>query len=200
MEANNEIAWKLVEVKASELIPNPKNPKTKTKRGIARLNHSLSKFGVVFDGIINADNRIIDGHSRWEKSKPEDILHVFKPSRLLTDEEYIEMNAVFDMAAAGEVNMEIIDDILTDEQMDEWEMDKRVKEAKERSKGAVYPLVPQFNEKYDAIVIICDNDIDTLFIKNALGLGREQSYKNSLVKETSVCTAKQFIEMWNGKA
>lgn len=53
------ITWQLKEVKASDLKPNPKNPKKRDKDGFLRLQKSLGKFGHVFDGIANKDLSVV---------------------------------------------------------------------------------------------------------------------------------------------
>ena len=121
------IKWTLVEVKASELKPNPKNPKKRNSKGFNRLQKSLEKFGRVFDGIINSDMTLIDGHSRYELAKPDQILRVFKPSRKLTVKEYSEMNAIYDMAKAGDIDEQILEENFTEDFFSEWDMTKEIK-------------------------------------------------------------------------
>ncbi len=99
--------------------------------------------------------------------------------------------------------MFMIEQILDEEVFQDWietEGKKKGEKISEKTKEAKYPLVPQYDEKYEAIVIICTNSIDTTFIKNALNIGREMSYKNTMVKETSIVTGKKFIDQWNKKS
>lgn len=120
------ITWSLRKVKASELKPNAKNPKKRDDAGFERLKKSLEKFGRVFDGIANADHSVIDGHSRLELSNPDDDLLFFFPSRKLSKKEYVEMNAMFDEAKAGSTDMQIVEQVFTEAQMDEWGLDKTI--------------------------------------------------------------------------
>ena len=122
------IKWTLVEVKASEIKLNPKNPKRRNDKGFKRLQKSLEKFGRVFDGIVNSDMTLIDGHSRHELSKPDDKLRVFKPSRKLTVKEYSEMNAIYDMAKAGDIDEQILEENFTEDFFSEWDMTKEIKQ------------------------------------------------------------------------
>lgn len=98
-----QIKWALVEVEREKLKVNPKNPKIRNEKGMKRLRKSLEKFGNVFDGIVNADYTIIDGHSRFEVSK-EKTARVFIPDRQLTEKEYTELNGIFDIARAGDID------------------------------------------------------------------------------------------------
>lgn len=125
------ITWTLKKVKASELKPNIKNPKKRDEDGFQRLKKSLEKFGKVFDGIANADYQVIDGHSRLELADPEEDLMFFFPSRKLSKKEYLEMNAMFDEAKAGTTDMQIVEEIFTEAQMDEWGLDKTIPDAVE---------------------------------------------------------------------
>lgn len=194
-----KITWSLKEVRASELKPNPNNPKQRDARGFKRLQKSLNKFGKVYDGIANADLSIIDGHSRFELNS-DDIVRVFVPSRQLDEKEYNEMNAIFDIAKAGETDQQILEENFDDEFFEEWEIDKKVAALKAANNGVKYPIVPEYDEKYDAIVIVCSTQTELTFIRNALALSKEKSYKNKTVGETHVLTGKKFIEQWQSKS
>lgn len=61
---------------------------------------------------------------------------------------------------------------------------------------AAYPLIPKFSEKYDAIIIVSTNEIDTHYIEQALSLGKMKSYKNEKVGKTHVIDVKHFKEQW----
>lgn len=119
---SKEIKWSLVEVLASDLKANPKNPKKRDQNGFLRLQKSLAKFGHVFDGIANKDMSLIDGHSRLELAEPNSKLRVFVPSRQLSEKEYLEMNAIFDLAKAGEIDLQILEEQFTEEFFEEWGM------------------------------------------------------------------------------
>lgn len=195
------ITWHTEVVKVTDLIENPNNPKRPDAKGRRRLLKSLNDFGVVMGGICNLDNMLIDGHSRKDVFLELGIkeVEVRKPSRMLSADEYKKMNAMFDVSSAGETDFSAIEQMFTEEVLEEWDL------SKPKSKGpaappAQYPLVPQFDEKYTAIIIVCEKSIDTTFIKNALGIERAKSYKNSYVGETSVVTAAQFIEKWQKKS
>lgn len=116
------IQWTLIQVNPNQLKPNPNNPKKRNEAGFKRLQKSLEKFGRVFDGIVNSDMTIIDGHSRLETAKEGEKLRVFKPSRKLSVSEYKEMNAIFDLSKAGDIDTQILEDQFTEEFFDEWEM------------------------------------------------------------------------------
>jgi hypothetical protein len=104
------ITWSSQRVEVSKIKPTPNNYKIKTELGMERLRHSLSKFGLAGNVVLNADCTLIDGNSRWESAKKngEKFLWASMPSRKLTAEEFTEMSAMFDFAKAGEVDFDRI--------------------------------------------------------------------------------------------
>ncbi|WP_210521906.1 hypothetical protein [Hymenobacter terricola] len=62
-----------------------------------------------------------------------------------------------------------------------------------------YPIVAEFSEKYDAVVIVCRNEIDANFVREVLGLDKAQSYKSKEVGTTRVIDAKLFCEKWKSR-
>lgn len=201
MSKKNEqapIKWKLVEVDKKQIRPNPNNPKIRNEKGYDKLAKITKKFGVIFDGIMNADYSLIDGHSRLEQY-PEGVGRYFVPDRQLSDDDEKELNALFDVARAGDPDMFMIEHILGDEAIEEWDASETDAKVKKKDLEAKYPLVPRYDEKYEAIVIMCTSSIDTTFIKDVLGIGKAMSYKNNKVKETSIITADQFLKKWKSK-
>jgi len=53
------------------LTPNPRNPRTHSRRQWRMIAASLRKFGFVNPILIDRNNRIIAGHGRWEAAKAE---------------------------------------------------------------------------------------------------------------------------------
>lgn len=206
-----QIIWEPKKVKLDDVIENPHNPKILSELGEERLQSSLSMFGLAGTIICNTDPAfpgkylIVDGHSRVREQKDKGTKQIWisLPDRPLTKDEYDKMNALFDVAKASEPDRFMIEQIVGDdlfsEFMGEGKANKKEQQYAKDEKNAKYPLVPQYDEKYEAIVIVCSNSIDTVFIKNALGISQEMSYKNKMVKETSVITARNFITKWTSK-
>jgi hypothetical protein len=119
------IIWEPKKVKVEDLVENPDNPKIINERGKKRLQHSLSKFGLAGTLIVNKDLTLIDGHSRKLDLQAKGIKEVWVtvPDRQLTDKEYKELNAVYDLAKAGEVDTMTIEAMLEDEVLDEWDLE-----------------------------------------------------------------------------
>ena len=68
--------------------------------------------------------------------------------------------------------------------------------------NCLYPIVPRFSEKHDALIIISDNETDTAFLESALQVRKEQSYKAHKQKpigKSMVITARRFQELWKSR-
>ena len=70
---------------------------------------------------------------------------------------------------------------------------------KESNATCVYPLVPKFSEKYDAVIIVSKNSIDTAFLETVLGIEKCQSYKNSRTGKAMVIDVDKFRKQWEEK-
>jgi hypothetical protein len=72
--------------------------------------------------------------------------------------------------------------------------------------NCIYHIVPKFSERYDAVIIVSDNETDTAFLKTVLELGKEQTYKNIVDEKNGgmgtsmVITAKRFGELWKSRS
>lgn len=197
------IQWKPLLVLVEQLKENPDNPKIITEGGKAKLRKSVGKFGLAGTIICNTDLTIIDGHSRKEWLMAEGIKEVYVsvPDRLLSPDEYREFNQVHDMIHAGELDKSLLDiDILNEwdnidfepDGFDELEPGNAVPEAK-------YPLVPRFDERYDALIIICKNEVDKTYIREVLGMQKSSCYKTAHVGESHIITSDKFIKQWKSK-
>ena len=61
------------------------------------------------------------------------------------------------------------------------------------------PIVPKFSEKYDAVIIISKNSIDTAFLETALKIGKEKSYKNSRTGKAMIIDVDHFKKALGGE-
>jgi hypothetical protein len=118
------IIWQPQKVKVADLKENPNNPKILNAKGKARLEILLGKFGLAGTIVCNKDLTIIDGHSRKRKLVEDTVTEVWVsvPSRQLTKKEYDEMNALFDLAKASDPDMQMIEETLSEETMEEYDL------------------------------------------------------------------------------
>ena len=69
--------------------------------------------------------------------------------------------------------------------------------------GPVNPkmaIVPQYLETYEAFIIVCQNQIDEVFMREALGLEElQKSYIDKKVRRANILTVEQFKEKWESR-
>lgn len=76
------------------------------------------------------------------------------------------------------------DEELTDEEI----------ESKYDDSNCLYPLIPIFDEQYNAIIIVCETRTELANVRSKLNITqRRQSYKNKFIGETNVITAKELF-------
>jgi len=119
MKKQPTIQWISKEVLVSSIAPTPGNYKIKTDMGKARFLASIKSFGRAGTVVCNYVGKfgditklvLIDGNSRLEQAKDnrETKIWASLPSRLLTASEFKEMSAIFDLAKAGDVDMNRIE-------------------------------------------------------------------------------------------
>lgn len=116
------ITWEPKKMLLADLKENPDNPKIINEVGKKRLHTSLSKWGLAGTFVANSDGTIIDGHSRKADLEEQGVKEIWVsvPSRPLTEQEYKEMNALFDVAKAGEPDMMVIQEIMAAD-LEEWD-------------------------------------------------------------------------------
>lgn len=195
-----------------ELIDSEYNPKKCSPKEENDIRNSIIKFGIVDPLIVNMhkgrENIIIGGHQRKRICKelgftemPCVILDLEKPDEM-------ELNLRLSKNTAS-IDEELVVKNFTKEIMEAvgYQMEK-VKSAVSSyedkfnsitNNDCVYPLVPKFSEKYDCVIIISKNSIDTTYLKNALGISKAQSYKNSRTGESMVIDIEQFKKQWESE-
>lgn len=203
------LEWITVQRKWVELIPYKHNPRVMSAEQKRALEGSLQKFNVVEIPVINADDTLIAGHQRAEVmiaiGRGEETTDVRMPSRLLTELELKEYNI-----ASNAIRGNFVDEILREHfaevdlkslGVDLPDIDKLLgQDAVSRERKPVYPIVAEFSEKYDAFVIVSENEIDSNFIREVLQLATLQSYKNESIGQTNVIRAKEFIKRWKSRS
>lgn len=96
--------WKHELRKITDLIPNPKNPRTITEKTLRGLRQSLQDNGYTHRIIVDQNNKILSGHARWLVMKEEDpnaVIEVLVAQRPLTEQE--EKNAILGHNVLGGV-------------------------------------------------------------------------------------------------
>jgi hypothetical protein len=65
----------------------------------------------------------------------------------------------------------------------------------EKIDDPTFPLVPRLNEKYDYVMIFCENETDWNWLQTKLELQREKSYKSDAIAVSHVVTVARFQEL-----
>lgn len=211
MKTQIKLEWGTEKRLVKDLIAYEHNPRVMNAKQRKALEDSLAKFDLVEIPVADADNTIIAGHQRIDVlvalGRLEDTIDVRVPNRKLTELELKEYN-IASNAIKGDWLDNVLAEHFTEIDFDKYGIDlSRVQEELEQkdkltataTEKPVYPIVAKFSEKYDAFVIVCDNAVDIVHLREILGLGREQSYKCNAVGQTHVITAKSFIEKWENR-
>jgi hypothetical protein len=205
------LIWENVRRKVKDLVPYEFNPRKMDAKQRKNLENSLTKFGLVEIPVLDFDNVIIAGNQRVAVlaglGKLEEEIDVRFPNRKLTELELKEYNV-----ASNAIKASWVDDMLhkhfSELDLDKYglnnaDLDEQLEQQRKlletQTEDPVYPVVAKFSEKYDAIIITIDNEVDYTHIKELLGLETMASYKSSAVGMSHVITAKQFCEKWESR-
>lgn len=107
-------------------------------------------------------------------------------------------NAVGDKAGWDEAELaEVLAEVGPVPGFDEGDIDKLIAKLQPEQDKAepTYPLVPRLNEKYDYVMIFCENETDWTWLQTRLELRREKSYKSSAVATSHVVTVARLQEL-----
>lgn len=104
--------------KITDLVPNPKNPRTITEKTLNGLRQSLKDNGYTHRIIVDKHNKILSGHARWLVMKADDpnaVIEVLVAQRELTAQEEKDailghnvLGGIWDIEAA-QMNFEPLD-------------------------------------------------------------------------------------------
>lgn len=114
----DQITWVTEKRRVDDLIDNPKNPRTLSKKTHKELLDSFEKFGYCETVAINLDNMIIAGHQRTHIMKElgwgDREIEVRVPCRKLTQKE-AESYLLISNKVTGDFDMDLL--------ANEWEID-----------------------------------------------------------------------------
>jgi len=195
-----EIEQKIVNIK--EIKENKDNPRKNSKSQLERLKLSLQKFPEMLsirEIVVDENMTILGGNMRYralkelgEKTAPVKII---KGLTDLQKKEFI----IKDNNAYGEWDVDLLQTWDID-LLNEWDLNIKKNEFREAEEfnnyNCKYPIIPEYGEKYNAVIIVCDNEMDYKFIIENLGINKAKSYKNGkIVSGNSVISGSDFIEI-----
>lgn len=194
-------------VALATIKPNPNNPRTIKGGKLAKLKKSISEFPEMMQMrpiIVDEDYVIIGGNMRLKALEKLGYKEIdpswVKMIEGLSEEQKKEF-VVKDNLNYGEWDWDILLDSWENKTVEDWGLDipdnklnaVQIDEKYDNS-NCEYPLVPVFDEKYNAVIIICESKTELAYIKSKLNMGgKKKSYKNTHLGESNVIDAKEII-------
>lgn len=202
--------WRQERRRLDEVTPLENNPFGRiTAEKRRRLEGKLRELGVFEAATLDTDNVLLTFNKRHDLLLglygPGYEINVLVPDRPLSADvrkKIILASNVNEGTWIDEVLREQYADVLADVGLELAALDAMTDAAAAgagKEAAPEYPIVAEFSEKYDAVVIVCRNDIDGNFVREVLGLGLAQSYKSKEVGTTRVIDAKAFCERWKSR-
>jgi len=195
-----EIEQKIVNI--TEIKENKDNPRKISKSQLERLKLSLQKFPEMMsirEIVVDENMMILGGNMRYRALKElgEEKVPI-KIIRGFTEEQKKEF-IIKDNNAYGEWDVDLLQTWDID-LLNEWDLNVKKNEFQEAEEfnnyNCKYPIIPEYGDKYNAIIIVCDNEMDYNFIIENLGINKAKSYKNGkIISDNSVISSKDFIEI-----
>ena len=193
-------------ININKIKKNPNNPRFIRDEKFLLLVKSLQDFPEMMEltpVVVNKDMMILGGNMRLEaaiaagwKKVPCEIASKLTPEQ---EREFI----IKDNVQGGEWDFDKLANEWDETLLKEWAVDipKDWLKSQEEESGEKpeFPIVRKYNEKYNAFIIISENETDEVFIKTVLGFGKMKSYQQKKTGQSFVITAKDFILKWNVK-
>ncbi len=196
----------IVYLPIDDLKPAEYNPRRMSEEDRMEITESIRKFGFVDIVIVNRNperfNIIVGGHQRVTIAK-EELGHIEVPCIFvnlnLEDEKELNMRL---NKNTGRWDFDKLQQFFTKEwlkgvgwkeqELGFFQSEFEKKFNKINNQNCDMPIVPKFSEKYDAVIIISKNSIDTAFLETALKIDKEKSYKNSRTGKAMIIDVEHF--------
>ena len=203
----------VVYMNVDELIPAEYNPRRMSEEDRQTIKASLRKFGFVDPVIVNRNekifNIIVGGHQRVTVAKDE--LGLEEVPCVFVDLDYEherELNVRLNKNQ-GRWDIDKLQQYFDaewlkgvgfkDNELTFFQSEFEKKFNSITNANCDMPIVPKFSEKYDAVIIVSKNTIDTTFLETALKIGKEQSYKNTRTGKAMVIDVEHFKRALGGE-
>lgn len=202
----------IVQKPIADLIEPDYNPRKITAKQREDIKKSIQSFGFVQPLVVNTypgrENIIVGGSQR--RKIAESLGYATAPcvEVFLDEDAEKELNlrlnknqAEFDIDMLKEhFDLKFLFEVgFTEKEVGKLQTDFDEKFNSFNNDNAEMPIVPQFNEKYDSIIIFCNNELDYNWIRNVLNIRKHQDYKNSRTGVAHVMTVQDFQKIWEGR-
>lgn len=198
-------------MKVSKLKLNPSNPRIIKDDKFHKLVESLKNFPEMMEKrpmvcVTDEDGKIypLGGNMRLKAVQELKMKEIPDTWVLMADEWTEEQRKEFtikDNVSFGEWNFDELANNWDAEQLNNWGMDvpyenmtQENMDSKYNDKNCEYPLIPIYDEKYTAFVIICETATEEAAIRTKFNFAyKAKSYKNSFLGETNILRAKEIL-------
>lgn len=202
----------LKKMKISDLVHDAKNANKGTDNGKAMIKKSIESNGLGRSILIDKNNQIIAGNkttSNAEEQGYDDVVVVETTGNTLVAVKRMDIDLDTpegrELALAdnrtSEMNLnwdkDILKNVFSPEVLEKYSMSLEKKKVEVNTQR--YPIVPKFDESYHAIIIIAKSETQLSFLKTALSLETEKSYKNDSTGTGYVIDAENFKNKWEAK-
>lgn len=200
---------KIVKKNIKDLIPAEYNPRKINQQEREQIKASLQRYGFVDPVIVNVHpdrkNIIVGGHQRVTIGKELGYKKVPCVEVNLTPDREKELNVRLnkntgswdDTKFVSNFTKELLQEIgFKDSELKMYLTEFEEKFNQYDNNNVPYPIVPKFSEKYDCVIIISKNEIDTTFLETVLQIETSRSYKNSHTGKAMVIDVEKFKEAW----
>lgn len=208
------LEWHTEQRKVKDLIPLEKNPFGKiSEEKKQQLEDKMRRLGIFEIPAIDLNNELLTFNKRRHilvmLGREEEVIDVRVPNRALTEKERKEV-IVSSNIHEGEWDRQMLEELFTDIDLDAIGLDLNTIAMPEalteqingddllevsEEEAAKYPIEARFSEKYDAFVIVTDNEVDANYVREVLSMPVTKSYKSSSVGRTHVMTGHKFMEI-----
>lgn len=200
--------WKMETRKFSELVPNDNNPREISKGKLRELKAKIEENGFHNPFMIDNDNVILGGNSRYSALKQigfsgDEEVPVKVPPKKLTEEDRQKLildDNINEGKNDEEILKEFFDNMILESRGILLEKDDEADIADKTydNTNCEYPIVPKYTEKYDAVVVFTENEIDFNNLCTMLNLKVSKSFKSEkAIGLTRVIKYKEFLKCLN---
>jgi hypothetical protein len=186
----------------------PKNPRYIKNAKFKKLVNSIAEFPEMLEIrpiIVNEEMIVLGGNMRLKACKELNVQEVYiqvvKNLSIEKQKEFI----IKDNVSFGSWDLdELFTEDWGEDILEHWGFDELVKDDKELSaeeieskyddSNCVYPIIPVYDEKHNAFIIIVESETEEAAIRTKFNFPQKaQSYKNSFLGKSFILNAKDIL-------
>jgi len=186
----------------------PNNPRFIKTEKFKKLVESIKTFPemlLIRPIVINEDNVVLGGNMRLKACMELNLKEVYVQQITGLSIEKQKEFIIKDNLSHGSWDLdELLSGLWDETQLEEWGLDEMKYdteltedeiESKYNDNNCVYPLIPVYDEKYNAFIIICETETEIAAIRTKFSFpNKAKSYKNSFLGQSFVLSAKEILE------